>query len=292
MPDYLSAGTQLLSQPDMLDDLNAGSWDTVLPVPVAMPDPGEARHAPAAGNAAEGPAAAEPVVEEPGNLEGLEGPGEYAGGVAGESAGEEPAVEGTLLAVVPIPGTATSLAIVGYPVRTSPAGQGPSGGAARAGYRPAAEGLALGVNQAAARDAAAAGVPAGHGAAPAAGDLASAGIAAGIASAGWAGMQVKLRGAVGGGLFLDHTQRRVWTKGGEIELTFQEFELLSFLTDHPATVFTRAELVEQVWQREFHSDSRTVDVHVSRLRQKLGPALGRCLVTEYRVGYQFRPPSS
>jgi len=43
-----------------------------------------------------------------------------------------------------------------------------------------------------------------------------------------------------------------------------------------------------VWQRDFAADSRTVDVHVSRLRHKLGPAYGKYLVTEYRVGYQFR----
>jgi DNA-binding response OmpR family regulator len=57
------------------------------------------------------------------------------------------------------------------------------------------------------------------------------------------------------------------------------------------TVFSRADLVRRVWQRDFDADSRTVDVHVSRLRHKLGPAYGKCLVTEYRVGYQFRPPN-
>jgi DNA-binding response OmpR family regulator len=67
--------------------------------------------------------------------------------------------------------------------------------------------------------------------------------------------------------------------------------LLAFLCAHPATVFSRADLVQRVWQRDFHADSRTVDVHVSRLRHKLGPEYGRCLVTEYRVGYQFRPPA-
>ncbi len=55
-------------------------------------------------------------------------------------------------------------------------------------------------------------------------------------------------------------------------------------------LFTRADLVRRVWQRVFAADSRTVDVHVSRLRRKLGPACGRYLVTEYRVGCQFRPP--
>ena len=138
------------------------------------------------------------------------------------------AADGTLLAVVPIPGTGTSLAIVGYPV-TAP------------------------------------------GAAPAV-----------------PGANVATHGS--SGLLLDHDQRRVWVDGREITLTFQEFELLAFLSAHPATVFTRAELVRRVWQRDFAADSRTVDVHVSRLRHKLGPPYGRYLVTEYRVGYQFRAP--
>jgi DNA-binding response OmpR family regulator len=141
----------------------------------------------------------------------------------------EVGAEGTLLAVVPIPGTGTSLAIVGYPV--------------------AADGSVAG--------------PAADGTAPVAAEPA--------------------------GLRLDHDQRRVWADGSEVPLTFQEFELLAFLAAHPATVFSRADLVREVWQRDFAADSRTVDVHVSRLRHKLGPAYGRCLVTEYRVGYQFRP---
>jgi DNA-binding response OmpR family regulator len=91
------------------------------------------------------------------------------------------------------------------------------------------------------------------------------------------------------GLLLDHDQRRVSVDGAEVALTFQEFELLAFLAAHPSTVFSRADLVREVWQRDFTADSRTVDVHVSRLRHKLGPSYGKCLVTEYRVGYQFRP---
>jgi DNA-binding response OmpR family regulator len=70
-------------------------------------------------------------------------------------------------------------------------------------------------------------------------------------------------------------------------------------------VFTRAELVERVWHRTpgqdgqngqdglaVPPDSRTVDVHVSRVRRKLGPRHGQCLVTEYRIGYQYRPRSA
>jgi DNA-binding response OmpR family regulator len=101
------------------------------------------------------------------------------------------------------------------------------------------------------------------------------------------------------GLRLDYAQRRVSIEGREVQLTFQEFELLAYLTAHPATVFTRAELVERVWHRSLGQDgrpmaqdSRTVDVHVSRVRRKLGVRYGQCLVTEYRVGYQYRPLAS
>jgi hypothetical protein len=169
------------------------------------------------------------------------GRAEAGGGSAGEpGAVRQPGAEGTLLAVVPIPGTGTSLAIVGYPVTA----QGSLAGAA--GAAPASQVL---------DSAATAGQPAGE----------------------------------RPGLLLDHDQRRVWVDSAEVTLTFQEFELLAFLAAHPATVFSRADLVREVWQRDFAADSRTVDVHVSRLRHKLGPSYGRCLVTEYRVGYQFRP---
>jgi Transcriptional regulatory protein, C terminal len=140
-----------------------------------------------------------------------------------------PKADGTLLAVIPIPGTGTSMAIVGYPV-TAP------------------------------------------------GTLPSA-----------AGADAAERSPQRSGLLLDHDQRRLWVDGVEVGLTFQEFELLAFLSAHPSTVFSRSDLVTRVWQRDFSADSRTVDVHVSRLRHKLGPAYGRYLVTEYRVGYQFRP---
>jgi DNA-binding response OmpR family regulator len=111
-----------------------------------------------------------------------------------------------------------------------------------------------------------------------------------LAGAGLAGLGAVVQSAVAQpGLVFDHEQRRVLIDGAEVTLTFQEFELLAFLAAHPATVFSRADLVRKVWQRDFTADSRTVDVHVSRLRRKLGPTYGRCLVTEYRVGYQFRP---
>jgi hypothetical protein len=140
------------------------------------------------------------------------------------STGPEP---GTLLAVVPIPGTGSSLAIVGYEIPAGPArDRGPES------PRPAE------------------------------------------------------------GLIVDHARRRVWLGTGEIHLTYQEFELLAFLSANPAQVFSRAELLSRVWERCAQTGTRTVDVHVSRLRRKLGPAYGQCLITEYRVGYRFAPPGT
>jgi DNA-binding response OmpR family regulator len=94
------------------------------------------------------------------------------------------------------------------------------------------------------------------------------------------------------GLLLDHANRQVWAGGKPVELTHQEFELLAFLSAHPGALFNRAEIVEQAWRPGntiSAPSSRTVDVHVSRLRRKLGPVYGQCLVTEHRAGYRFRP---
>jgi len=185
-----------------------------------------------------------------------------------------PGQDATLLAVVPIPGTGTSLAIVGYAIATSDA--------------PAA-----------------AATPA-----PAAPDVPALSAAA-TSGAGPERRPVDPAGATGAsGLRLDQLQRRVWADGREVMLTFQEFELLSFLSAHPARVFSRPDLVARLWDcapagekrtrqhrgrvskqegRAVQDDSRTVDVHISRIRHKLGRTYGQCLVTEYRVGYQFRP---
>jgi DNA-binding response OmpR family regulator len=81
----------------------------------------------------------------------------------------------------------------------------------------------------------------------------------------------------------------VWLEGTEIRLTYQEFELLAFLSANPAQVFSRADLLARVWPDCPPANTRTVDVHVSRLRRKLGPVHGPCLATEYRVGYRFEP---
>ncbi len=165
-----------------------------------------------------GPASPEPapVSFPPADLDRLTGPDGPLG----------PGAAGTLLAVVPIPGTDSSLAIVGYTVPAS-----------------------------APRDLTQASRRAGR------------------------------------GLVVDHARRCVWLSGQEVQLTYQEFELLAFLSANPAQVFSRADLLERVWGQQGNSDhhTRTVDVHVSRLRRKLGPAFGQCLTTEHRVGYRFDP---
>jgi hypothetical protein len=187
-----------------------------------------------------------------------------------------PGASGTLLAVVPIPGTGTSLAIVGYPVTAA-------GAVALApGAVPAVP-----VLDAAVLDATAFADPAFG--STVFGSTVFGGTAFAAAAFGDAARDGTGGAGARSGLLLDHEQRRVWVDGAEVTLTFQEFELLAFLAAHPATVFSRADLVREVWQRDFAADSRTVDVHVSRLRHKLGPSYGRCLVTEYRLGYQFRP---
>ncbi len=91
------------------------------------------------------------------------------------------------------------------------------------------------------------------------------------------------------GLVVDRANRQVLVEGRAIDLTFQEFELLDFLTSNPGRIFSRAQLLDFVWGHSFAGLTRTVDVHIHRLRRKLGPEYGRCFVTQRRVGYRFQP---
>ena len=73
-----------------------------------------------------------------------------------------------------------------------------------------------------------------------------------------------------------------------LELTYKEFELLKFLATHPSRVFSRDQLLNQVWGYNFIGGTRTVDVHVRRLRAKLGPKYASLVDTVRNVGYRFR----
>ncbi|MGH2764732.1 MAG: winged helix-turn-helix domain-containing protein, partial [Actinomycetota bacterium] len=77
------------------------------------------------------------------------------------------------------------------------------------------------------------------------------------------------------------------TAGGRVlDLTFKEFELLRFLSEHRGRVFSRAKLLQEVWGYDFYGGTRTVDVHVRRLRAKLGPEHEHLIETVRGVGYR------
>lgn len=91
------------------------------------------------------------------------------------------------------------------------------------------------------------------------------------------------------GLTINMSQYTVTYMGKEMDMPPKELELLYFLASHPGMVFTREQLLEQVWGYDYFGDSRTVDVHVKRLREKLsgGEAMGWQIKTVWGVGYKF-----
>ena len=81
--------------------------------------------------------------------------------------------------------------------------------------------------------------------------------------------------------------------GRPLDLTFKEFELLKYLAQHPGRVFTRDQLLQEVWGYDYFGGTRTVDVHVRRLRAKLGTEHEQLIGTVRNVGYRFvLPPAS
>lgn len=75
-----------------------------------------------------------------------------------------------------------------------------------------------------------------------------------------------------------------------LDLTYKEFELLKYLAQHPGRVFTRAQLLQEVWGYDYFGGTRTVDVHIRRLRAKLGTEHDNLIGTVRNVGYRFVPP--
>ena len=75
--------------------------------------------------------------------------------------------------------------------------------------------------------------------------------------------------------------------GRPLDLTYMEYELLKFFATHPAKVFTREQLLSRVWGYEYYGGARTVDVHVRRLRAKLGEEHANLIQTVRSVGYRF-----
>lgn len=90
-----------------------------------------------------------------------------------------------------------------------------------------------------------------------------------------------------GGVILDDQRRSVTVDGVAVELTFKEYELLKLLMSRPGTVFSRQQILEKIWGVDFDMDTRTVDMHIKTLRQKLG-VQGSIVQTVRNVGYKVQ----
>jgi len=92
---------------------------------------------------------------------------------------------------------------------------------------------------------------------------------------------------VTGGLILDIDKYEITVDRKPVEVTFKEFELLKILMQNQNKVFTRNKLLSAVWEYDFYGGSRTVDVHMRRLRSKIPPPYNLMLKTVRNVGYMF-----
>jgi len=124
-----------------------------------------------------------------------------------------------------------------------------------------------------------------------------------LESAGPAEVDARLRLAIGrlargieddvpdeirsGDVSIDEATYTARVRGRVLDLTYKEFELLKFLAQHPGRVFSRAQLLQEVWGYDYFGGTRTVDVHVRRLRAKLGPEHEALIGTVRNVGYRF-----
>src|ERR1700744_4916396 len=90
-----------------------------------------------------------------------------------------------------------------------------------------------------------------------------------------------------GPLMLNLETYQAAVSGRVLDLTYMEYELLRFLAGHPAKVFTRETLLSRVWGYEYYGGARTVDVHIRRLRAKLGEEHAHLIQTVRSVGYRF-----
>ncbi len=95
-----------------------------------------------------------------------------------------------------------------------------------------------------------------------------------------------------GDVTIDEATYTARVRGRVLDLTYKEFELLKFLAQHPGRVFNRAQLLQEVWGYDYYGGTRTVDVHVRRLRAKLGSDHENLIGTVRNVGYRFVLPRS
>lgn len=93
-----------------------------------------------------------------------------------------------------------------------------------------------------------------------------------------------------GDLVIDASGYSARVRGVPLDLTYKEFELLKYLVSSPGHVFTRAQILEEVWGYDYYGGTRTVDVHIRRLRAKLGPEHEGLIGTVRGVGYRYESP--
>ncbi|MDQ0095787.1 winged helix-turn-helix transcriptional regulator [Paeniglutamicibacter psychrophenolicus] len=109
-------------------------------------------------------------------------------------------------------------------------------------------------------------------------------IARSAPAAGTAGAPIRAAGVI-----IDEASYTAKVHGTPLNLTYKEFELLKYLAAHPGRVFTREQLLHEVWGYDYYGGTRTVDVHVRRLRAKLGTDHEQLIGTVRNVGYRFAP---
>jgi DNA-binding response OmpR family regulator len=105
-------------------------------------------------------------------------------------------------------------------------------------------------------------------------------------------LEVRASGAsslVAGQIAINEDAYTVAARGRSIDLTYTEFELLKYMVQHPGRVLSREQLLTDVWGYDYFGGTRTVDVHIRRLRAKLGSELEHYITTVRNVGYRFSP---
>lgn len=92
-----------------------------------------------------------------------------------------------------------------------------------------------------------------------------------------------------GDLLIDLSRRQVWVRGDRVELTTTEFEILRFLAAHPGWVYSRQQIMQQLWDGDFYGETRSADVHIQRIRKKIEPDPGNphYIQTVRGIGYKF-----
>ena len=98
----------------------------------------------------------------------------------------------------------------------------------------------------------------------------------------------KEKDLVKGIIRVDEMAHQVFVDGKEVELSFKEFELLTYLMENDGIALTREKLLSGVWDYDYFGDSRTIDTHIKKLRAKLGDTAGEYIKTIWGMGYKFK----